>query len=83
VRVRSRAGELTAQAQLTETVRPDVVVVPHGYGHRSPWLSVARGIGQTDNELIPALRIEDLQQSGNWLGAGCVMDCVVAIEPAE
>ena len=83
VRVRSRVGEITALAQLTETVRPDVVVVPHGYGHKSPWLSVAGGIGHTDNELIPALRIEDLQQSGNWLGAGCIMDCVVAIEPAE
>lgn len=83
VRVRSRAGEGVGPALITETVRPDVVVVPHGFGHKSPWLSVAGGKGFTDNELVPAQSIDEAYQRGNWLGSGCVMDCVVAIEPAE
>ncbi len=82
VRVRSRVGEVTGPVRLTETVRPDVVAVPHGFGHRSPWMSVAGGIGFTDNDLIPALNIDEMHQRGNWLGAGCIMDCVVAIEAA-
>lgn len=81
VRVRSRAGEVVGRAHLTETVRPDVIAVPHGFGHKSPWLSVAGGKGFTDNDLIPAQSAEEAYQHGNWLGAGCIMDCVVAIEP--
>ncbi len=82
VRVRSRAGEVVGVARLTETVRPDVVVVPHGFGHKSPWLSVTGGKGFSDNDLIPAQSIDDVYQRGNWLGSGCIMDCVVTIEPA-
>lgn len=83
VRVCSRAGEGVGPASITETVRPDVVVVPHGFGHRSPWLSLAGGKGFSDNELVPDQSIDEAIQHGNWLGSGCIMDCVVAIEPAE
>lgn len=82
VRVRSRAGEAVGVARLTETIRPDAVAVPHGLGHRSPWLTVAGGKGFCDNDLIPAQTIDELVQRGNWLGSGCIMDAVVAIEPA-
>jgi thiosulfate reductase/polysulfide reductase chain A len=82
VRIRSRAGAAVGPARLTETVRPDVIVVPHGFGHRSPWLSVTGGKGFTDNEVVPAQTIDEAYQRGNWLGSGCIMDCVVAIEPA-
>lgn len=83
VKVRSRVGEAVGVARLTETVRPDVVVVPHGFGHKSPWLSVAGGKGFSDNDLVPAQSIDEVYQRGNWLGAGCIMDCVVAVEPAD
>ncbi len=83
VRVRSRVGEVTGPARLTETVRPDVVAAPHGFGHRSPWMSVAGGVGFTDSDLIPALSIDDLLATKNWLGSGCVMDSVVTIEAAD
>jgi thiosulfate reductase / polysulfide reductase chain A len=39
VRVRSRVGEITLPAQLTETLRPDCVLVAHGFGHQSRFLS--------------------------------------------
>ncbi|MGQ9916781.1 MAG: molybdopterin-containing oxidoreductase family protein, partial [Bryobacteraceae bacterium] len=83
VRVRSRVGEVVGPARLTETVRPDVVVVPHGFGHKSPWLRVTGGKGFADNDLIPSQSTDEAYQHGNWLGAGCIMDCVVAIEPVQ
>jgi thiosulfate reductase/polysulfide reductase chain A len=83
VRVRSRAGMVIGPVRLTETVRPDVVVVPHGFGHKSAWLSLAGGKGFCDNDLVPAQSVEDAYQHGNWLGSGCIMDSVVAIEPAD
>lgn len=81
VLVRSRYGQVEGPAKLTETVRPDVVLVPHGFGHKSPWLRVTGGKGFTDNDLIPALDIDEMFQRGNWLGSGCIMDCVVSVEP--
>ncbi len=81
--MRSRVGEAVGVARLTETVHPDVDVVPHGVGHKSPRLSVAGGKGLSDNDLVPAQSIDDVYQRRNWLGAGCIMDCVVAIEPAD
>lgn len=83
VRVRSRVGEVVGPARLTETVRPDVVVVPHGFGHKSPWLRVTGGKGFTDNDLIPSQSTDEAYQHGNWFGVGCIMDCVVAIEPVQ
>lgn len=80
VRVRSRAGELTLPARLTATIRPDCVAVPHGFGHKSPYLTQAGGKGATDNELVPADSADAMAARGNWLGSGCVMDAVVNIE---
>ncbi len=38
VRIRSRVGSIELPAHLTETVRPDAVMVAHGFGHRSKLL---------------------------------------------
>jgi anaerobic selenocysteine-containing dehydrogenase len=35
VRVKSRAGEVTARLSITETMMPGVVSLPHGFGHAS------------------------------------------------
>ncbi len=29
------------------------------------------------------MTIDEMYERGNWLGAGCIMDCVVSIEAAE
>lgn len=81
VLVRSRYGQVEGPARLSETIRPDVVAIPHGFGHKSPWLSVTGGKGFTDNDLIPALDINEMYRRGNWLGSGCIMDAVVTVEP--
>jgi len=81
VRLRSRAGAIELPAHLVETLRPDCVLVAHGYGQRSRLLSVAAGRGQRDGDLIPDMTIEDMVAAGNFAGAGAIMDAVVAIEP--
>ncbi|MBL8235250.1 MAG: hypothetical protein JNL98_42510, partial [Bryobacterales bacterium] len=45
VRIRSRVGAIELPAQLTERLRPDCVMVAHGFGHRSKRMSLAGGKG--------------------------------------
>lgn len=68
-------------AHLVETLRPDSVLVAHGYGQRSHLLSVARGRGVRDGDVIPATTIDEMVESGNSAAAAGIMDAVVAIEP--
>ncbi len=82
VRVRSRVGAIELPAHLTETVRPDCVMVAHGFGHRSRLLSRAGGQGARDGDVIAASSVEELIAAGNFAGAACIMDAVVAVEPA-
>jgi thiosulfate reductase/polysulfide reductase chain A len=82
VRLRSRIGAIELYAKLTETLRPDCVVVPHGYGHRSPLLTRAAGRGACDNLLIPAQTPAEMLAGSNFTGSGAIMDAVVQIEPA-
>jgi anaerobic selenocysteine-containing dehydrogenase len=39
--VRSRVGEVTAPVEVTDTVMPGVVSLPHGWGHDDPHTSLA------------------------------------------
>ncbi|MDH4169346.1 MAG: molybdopterin-dependent oxidoreductase [Acidimicrobiia bacterium] len=64
--VRSRAGSLTARVELTDTIRPGVVSLPHGWGHDVDGvrLSVASATdGVNSNVLTDAGPIDPL--SGN------------------
>jgi thiosulfate reductase/polysulfide reductase chain A len=81
VRIRSRVGEIELPAHLTETVRPDCVLVPHGFGHRSRLLQTAGGKGVRDGDVIPSQSIQQCVDSVNFAGASCIMDAVVNIEP--
>jgi thiosulfate reductase/polysulfide reductase chain A len=81
VRLRSRIGSIELYAKLTGTLRPDCVVVPHGYGHRSPLLTRAAGRGACDNLLIPAQTPAEMLAGANFAGSGAIMDAVVQIEP--
>ena len=80
VRIKSRAGEITLPAHLTQTVRPDAVSVAHGYGHRSRLLTKAYGKGVRDGDLARGLSVEEMIQQGNFFGSSCIMDVAVAIE---
>jgi thiosulfate reductase / polysulfide reductase chain A len=81
VRVRSRVGEITLPAQLTETLRSDCVLVAHGFGHKSRLLSRASGHGARDGDLIPDLTIEEMIEQDNFGASAGIMDCVVNVEP--
>ncbi|MBS1854343.1 MAG: molybdopterin-dependent oxidoreductase [Acidobacteria bacterium] len=80
VRITSRAGSIVLPAHLTETLRPDAVMVAHGFGHRSKMLSLAGGQGARDGDIIPDQSADDMVQALNYGGAACIMDAVVQIE---
>lgn len=81
VLLRSRAGQLELPAHLSEIVRPDAVLVAHGFGHRSRYLGAAGGKGARDGDLVPNPSIDDFVAAGNYGGASCIMDAVCSVEP--
>jgi anaerobic selenocysteine-containing dehydrogenase len=65
-RVRSRVGELIAPVEVSDTMRPGVVSLPHGWGHDRPGIRMAvaeRHAGVNSNILTDPSRIDPL--SGN------------------
>ncbi len=81
VRVSSRVGSIELPAHLTERIRPDCVMVAHGFGHRSRLMRLASGKGARDGDLIPGWSVEEMLAHGDFAGSGCIMDAVVNIEP--
>lgn len=81
VLLRSPAGQIELPAHLSEIVRPDAVLVAHGFGHSSRYLGAAGGKGARDGDLIPNPSIDDFVAAGNYGGASCIMDAVCAVEP--
>jgi thiosulfate reductase / polysulfide reductase chain A len=80
VRIWSRVGSIELPAHLSETVRPDCVLVAHGFGHRSRLLNVAGRKGVRDGDLIPEYSAEEMVKHENYGGSSCIMDAVVNIE---
>jgi thiosulfate reductase / polysulfide reductase chain A len=80
IRIRSRVGAIDLPAHLSRTVREDMVLVPHGFGHRSRMLGNAAGKGARDGDVIPDQGIEELIAQHNFGGSGNIMDAVVQIE---
>lgn len=79
VRISSRVGSVEVPAKIVDTIRPDCVMLAHGFGHRSRLLSVAGGKGVRDGDLIAAQSADDLVKSGNFAGAACIMEAVVNV----
>lgn len=80
VRITSRAGSIELPAKLTGTLRPDCVMVAHGFGHRSRLLTKSQGKGVRDGDVVPASSAEEMVRLGNFGGSSCIMDAVVKIE---
>jgi thiosulfate reductase/polysulfide reductase chain A len=80
VRITSRVGSIELPAHLTETLRPDSVMVAHGFGHRSRLLRAAAGKGVRDGDVIAGQSAQDLVDTGNYAGAACIMDAAVKVE---
>ncbi|GHJ38632.1 molybdopterin oxidoreductase family protein [Streptomyces sp. TS71-3] len=66
VRITGPGGTVTAPAEFTDTVRPGVVSLPHGWGHDRPGTRMrvaARNPGANVNQLLDAAALDPL--SGN------------------
>ncbi|MEU9643096.1 molybdopterin oxidoreductase family protein [Streptomyces sp. NPDC048188] len=66
VRVKGAGGEVTAPAEITDTVRPGVVSLPHGWGHDRPGVRQAHAAtdpGVNVNQLLDGSLLDPL--SGN------------------
>lgn len=79
VRVRSRVGEIQLPARLTEAIRPDCVLVPHGFGHQSRLMTQAYGKGAKDAVLVPGQSMDDILARKDVGGSACIMDSVVSV----
>jgi anaerobic selenocysteine-containing dehydrogenase len=80
VGVRSRVGEIIVPIEVTDSVMPGVVSLPHGYGHSREGvrLRVATGrSGASVNDLSDELRVDTL--SGNAAFSGLP----VTVEPRD
>jgi thiosulfate reductase/polysulfide reductase chain A len=62
--VESPVGKIKLRAQLTQGLRPDCVAIEHGFGHWSPGLTVAKGLGANEGDLIPNRTVAELQAVG-------------------
>lgn len=80
IRIRSRSGAIELPAHLSRTVRDDMVLVAHGFGHRSRLLGNAFDRGARDGDVIPDQSAEDMVRMMNFGSSGAIMDAVVAIE---
>ncbi|AQS70390.1 molybdopterin oxidoreductase family protein [Streptomyces pactum] len=66
VRVKGAGGEVTAPAEVTDTVRPGVVSLPHGWGHDRPGTRLTHAAtepGVNVNQLLDGSMLDPL--SGN------------------
>lgn len=81
VLLRSRVGQIELPAHLSQVVRPDAVLVAHGFGHTSRYLGAAGGKGARDGDLVPHASIDDFVAAGNYAGSSCIMDAVCSVEP--
>ncbi len=75
VRVRSHVGQVVMKVLVTEKIRRDCVHMPHGFGHRSGGLTLARGQGASDQDLLEA-------RFDKMTGNAAYHETFVTVEPA-
>ncbi|MFE5795281.1 molybdopterin oxidoreductase family protein [Streptomyces sp. NPDC056503] len=81
-RIRGAGGALTAEVEVTDTVRPGVVSLPHGWGHDRPGTRMtvaAARPGVNVNQLLDGTLLDPL--SGTAVLNGFPVE-VTALEPA-
>jgi len=79
VRVRSSAGELEADVEVTLDVRPGAVSLPHGFGHDTGALRLAGALGPNVNALTDDQTVEPVL--GNSILSGVPVE-VFSLEPS-
>ena len=71
VEVRSRVGAVTVQAEITDTLMPGVVSLPHGFGHGKAGVRLgvaAAHAGASANDLTDPAFLDEL--TGNTAASG-------------
>ncbi|MGC9377060.1 molybdopterin-dependent oxidoreductase [Streptomyces sp. MH13] len=82
VRVKGAGGEVTAPAEVTDTVRPGVVSLPHGWGHDRPGTRTSHAAtepGVNVNQLLDGSMLDPL--SGNAVLNGVPVELVPVPPP--
>jgi anaerobic selenocysteine-containing dehydrogenase len=80
VEIRSAVGALTVPAEITDTVMPGVVSLPHGFGHGRPGVGqrlAASKPGASLNDLTDPDRLDEL--TGNAALSGVPVDVRAAV----
>jgi len=80
--IESPVGKIKVKVHYTEGIRPDCVAVDHGFGHWSPGLTVAKGMGANDGDLIPNMTIAEQLKVGCPGMSALMEDIMVRIAPA-
>ena len=75
VRVRSSAGEVDVDVEVTDSVRPGVVSMPHGFGHEAGGLRLAANLGPSVNAITDDQTVEPV------LGNSILSGVPVKVEP--
>ncbi|MEU1851531.1 molybdopterin oxidoreductase family protein [Streptomyces sp. NPDC019990] len=81
VRVKGAGGEVTAPAEVTDTIRRGVVSLPHGWGHDRPGTRLSHAAtdpGVNVNQLLDGRLLDPL--SGNAVLNGVPVACAPAAE---
>jgi anaerobic selenocysteine-containing dehydrogenase len=79
VSVRSRAGAIAVDAQLSDEVMPGVVCLPHGWGHDRPGtrLSVASAHpGASINDLTDELAVDAVSGNAAFNGVPVTVEAI-------
>ncbi len=82
VYVESRVGKIKLKAKLIEGIRPDCVMVYHGFGHWAKQLSTAYGKGGNDGDLIPDMTFEEMKALKDPGMGACMIDFGVKVYKA-
>ncbi len=84
VMIRSRVGEILIPVEITETVMPGVVSIPHGFGHNKKGTRVPvadQKPGVSVNDLTDPMRIDPL--TGNAAFSGLELEIIKIEEHRE
>ncbi|MCC5910608.1 MAG: molybdopterin-dependent oxidoreductase [Clostridiaceae bacterium] len=80
--VKSKVNEVRLKAKLIQGIRPDTVMIEHGFGHRSKALSLANGKGANDGDLIPDFTVEEFKKLRDPGAGACMSDVCLSIRKA-
>lgn len=85
IRIHSRVGSLIIPAQITDTLMPGVISIPHGFGHQpgTGWQLAQQHAGVSVNDLTDELCTDPLSGNAVLNGVPIYIDTPGNIQPAR